>query len=367
LPKHKANDQLHISRLTLEHSKSSTKGDITIKRYGNLYSKVISKENLINAANKAKKNKNKMEEINYFRENQTDLIDKLHNELKHKTFTTSDYRTFNITDRGKSRVIHDLPFYPDRIVHWAIMLQIEDILLKVFIKDTYAAIPKRGGQLLLTRMRKELIENKEECTYYLQIDIKKFFPSIDRDILSKLMRKKFKDRDLLWLIDDIIYSLDEGIPIGNYTSQYLGNFYLAYFDHYCKEELGLKRYYRYMDDIVVVHKSKSHLRNCFSRMRAYINRKLNLRVKGNWHISPTFTRGIDFIGYRNFGKYVLLRKSTAKRLKSKMRHLMRKDKLSYKDKCSFNSYMGWVKWCSSYNLFNSYMRPVHIRLKEGII
>ncbi|MCF8012233.1 MAG: RNA-directed DNA polymerase [Clostridiales bacterium] len=255
-----------------------------------------------------------------------------------------------------------MPYYPDRIIHWAIMLQIQQIFMKTFIYDTYAAIPNKGSHLCLKRMKKEILNNKKECKYCLKVDIKKFFPNIDQDILSKMMRKKIKDKDLLWLLDDIIYSTKKGLPIGNYTSQFFGNFYLTYFDHWCKENLKLKRYYRYMDDIVIFHDSKDFLHEIKSTIDNYLRKNLKVRLKNNWQIFPTFVRGVDFIGYKIYGEYVLLRKSTLKRMKLKISGFLKFAKktgyITEKMWNSYNSYKGIIKWCNSYSLYKKYFKPL---------
>lgn len=333
-----------------------------MKRYNNIYPIIYNKANLRKAYKKAKKNKNKAEEIKYFEDNKERLLDELQQSLKNKTFKTSEYNIYNIVDKGKERKIYDLPFYPDRLVHWAIMIQIEQIFLKAFIYDTYAAIPNKGGHLALKRIKHEIKINEKECEYCLKIDIKKFFPNINQEILKNLIRKKIKDKDLLWLLDGIINSTDKGIPIGNYLSQYFGNYYLTYFDHWCKEELGLKRYWRYMDDVVVLHESKEFLHEIKLKMDKYLDNNLKIKIKDNWQVFPTYTRGIDFIGYRIFRDYVLLRKSTANNFKSKMRGYLKHCENGYElndhQKNSIASYKGWLKWCNSYNLYKEYIVPL---------
>lgn len=283
--------------------------------------------------------------------------------LINKTYQTSDYDIFTIIDKGKEREIYKLPYYPDRIVHWAIMLRIEDIFVNTFIRDTYASIPKRGIHDGLKRLHAAM-EDKQATKYCLKIDIKKFFPNINHTILKNLLRRKIKDPDLLWLLDEVIDSIegDRGIPIGNYLSQYFANFYLAYFDHWAKEGLGIKYYFRYMDDIVILSNSKERLRSILNQMRVYLREELNLEIKSNWQIFPTRVRGVDFLGYRSFGDYTLLRKSTAKNLKRKMRKISKRNTVASGDISSIMSYKGWLKWCNAYNLECKYIKPLIGRL-----
>lgn len=155
---------------------------------------------------------------------------------------------------------------------------------------------------------------------------------------------------------------DRGIAIGSLFSQWAGNFYLSYFDHWLKEIKGVKYYYRYCDDLVILHSDKDHLHRLKNEMQDYLATKLDLELKDNWQVFPTVDRGIDFIGYRHFGDYILLRKTTAKNMKRKLRKLLKKcrsgRKLTYGEWCSINSYRGWLVWANCYNLHNAYIKPL---------
>ena len=235
-----------------------------MKRLNNIYEKIISIENLMLADQKAQKGKSKQYGVVLHNKNQEENILKLHEILKNKTYKTSEYKVFKVFE-PKERDVYQLPFYPDRICHHAVMNVLEPIFVAVFTADSYSCIKGRGIHKASTNLRKAL-QNKEETTYCLKLDIKKFYPNIDHDILKALLRRKFKDVDLLWLLDEIIDSAP-GLPIGNYLSQYLANFYLTYFDHWVKEDLGVKYYFRYADDIVILHKDKEYLRELFEEMK----------------------------------------------------------------------------------------------------
>jgi len=230
-----------------------------MKRYGNIYEKIYSYDNLLKAHHNARKGKGFYQEVKKFNSNEDYYIKQIQKMLIDKTYKTSDYTVFTIVDRGKEREIYKLPYFPDRVVQWAIMLQLEPIFLETFIYDSYAAIPNKGMHLASTRLSKWLKYDKENTLYCFKMDIKKFFPNINHDILKQLLRRKIKDEDVLVLLDEIIDSTEKGIPIGNYISQYFANFYLTYFDHWIKEELQIKYYMRYMDDLIILHSSKEHL------------------------------------------------------------------------------------------------------------
>ena len=340
-----------------------------MKRYNNIYPKIYEIENIKLAHKMARQDKSFYQEVKMVDEDIDKYALQIQEMLINKTYkiNSNDYEMFEKNDKGKIRQIFKLDYYPHRIVQWACMLQIQEILLKSFTDDTYSAIPNRGIHLASSRIKTALNEDMGNMQYCLKIDIKKYYPNIDREVLKQLYRKKFKDEDLLRLLDMIIDSLEgeKGIAIGSLISQWMGNFYLSYLDHWVKEELGIKQYYRYMDDCLIFHNSKEELHNIFHKIEKYLTDNLKLRIKENWQIFPTYVRGVDFVGYRHFKNYTLLRKSTSTTFKRKMRHLLKKcqngEELTYSEWCSINSYKGWIEWCSDSNakeLIAKYINPL---------
>lgn len=327
-----------------------------MKRYNDIFPKIVDMENLREAFKNAKKGKSHYHEVKMVAKDPDFYLSKIQEMLINGTYKTSKYETFIKNDKGKEREIYKLPFYPDRIIHWAIMLQIEPIFMKTFTTFTNASLKDRGIHRTLDQLDKMLLD-KEGTKYCLKIDVEKFFPNINHDILKELLRKKFKDKLLLNLLDEIIDSIDgeKGVPIGNYLSQYFANFYLAYFDHWLKETKKCKYVLRYMDDIVILHSDKNFLHQLRKDISVYLDKNLNLKLKDNWQVYPVDSRGIDFVGYKTFRKYKLLRKSTYKRMKTKCIKLEKKSLLSFSDFCSVNSYLGWIKWCNGHNLSKKYI------------
>lgn len=239
------------------------------------------------------------------------------------------------------------------------MLQIEFVFMEVFTDFTCASIKGRGIHKASSLIDRHM-EDVGETQYCLKIDISKFYPNIDHNILKFLLRKKFKDKKLLKLLDKIINSTpgNKGVPIGSYLSQFLANFYLAYFDHWLKEEKKVKYVVRYMDDVVILHHSKDFLHSLKREMDEYLSKELKLKIKDNWQVFPTGIRGIDFVGYRHFYGFKLLRKNTCKRFKKSILSIRKKvesgKQMSYRDWCSANSYKGWLKWCDGFRLAFQY-------------
>lgn len=335
-----------------------------MKRYGHLYQKIYDMENLKLAHKNARKGKGWYREVKMIDENPDYYLELLQSMLIDKTYKTSEYDSFIKNDNGKEREIFKLPYFPDRICQWAILQVIEPFLINNFTTDTYSAIPNRGIHQAYYKLKKAIHSDVVGSQYCLKLDVKKFYPSIDHDILKQKYRRVFKDPDLIWLLDEIIDSTPEGtgIPIGNYLSQYSGNFYLSSFDHWIKEVKNIKHYFRYMDDIVILGSNKQELHLLRKEIELYLRNELKLKVKENWQVFPTFVRGIDFVGYRVFLNYSLLRKSTCKQFKVKMRAINRKTKrgteMNYSEWCSINSYKGWLMHCDSYRLAKKYIAPI---------
>jgi retron-type reverse transcriptase len=312
-----------------------------MKRIGNLYNRIYDMDNLLLADRLAAKGKNKQKGVIRHQANQSENLSQLQAILAAKTYRTSQYTTFKIYE-PKERVVYRLPYFPDRIVHHAIMNVLEPVFLASFTADTYSSIQGRGIHGAARKL-KQALKDESETVYCLKLDIRKFYPSVDHDILKELLRRKFKDADLLTLLDEIIDSA-EGLPIGNYLSQYLVNFYLTGFDHWLKEEKDVKYYFRYADDMVILGPDKVGLHDLLSDIRSYLYSRLRLIVKSNYQVFPVDARGIDFLGYRFYHGYTLLRKSIKKNFARAV--------ASGADSRSIASYRGWAKHCDSKNLVN---------------
>jgi len=314
-------------------------------------------------------------------QNEEKLLSALRETLINKTYCTSEYSVFMRHEGRKDRLIYKLPYYPDRICQWALIQVVEPFFLKQLMPCTYSAIPGRGIHQAVKHIRAAIKKDPEGMRYCLKLDVSKYYPSIDHAILKEKLRRMFKDPDLLWLMDEIIDSTPGGvgIPIGNYFSQYAGNLYLSSFDHWAKEEKRIKHYFRYMDDICIFSESKEELHTLFAEVREYLARELHLTVKDNWQVFPTFVRGVDFVGYRFFQQYTLLRKSTCQQYKKKMLSIARKIRqhreMTFSEWCAINSYRGWLIWCDGYRLTQKYIGPIqpyaeqyyiqHIKRKAG--
>lgn len=288
-------------------------------------------DNLILADARASKGKSLQYGVQAHNKNRETNLQLLHNMLCNKTYQTSTYSTFKIYE-PKEREVFRLPYFPDRITHHAIMNVLEPVFTALFTADTYSCIKGKGIHAAARNVRRALLD-VPGTLYCLKLDIQKFYPSVDHAILKQLLRRKFKDQELLWLLDGIIDSAP-GLPIGNYLSQYFANFYLTYFDHWIKENKSVKYYFRYADDLVILANNKPYLHALLADIRQYLHQNLNLTVKQNYQVFPVASRSIDFVGYRFYHTHTLLRKT----IKQNFARMV----ATNKNRASIVSYYGWA-------------------------
>lgn len=316
-----------------------------MKRIGYLHDKVCDIENIEKADDKARKHKSVRWGILKHDKNKQEENEKLSEQLKDLVYETSEYSTFKIYE-PKERLIFRLPYYPDRITHHAIMNVMEPIWTKIFIKHTYSCIKDRDIHNVAYDLRAALTEHPNETLYCLKMDVRKFYPSINHDILCEIIKRKVKDASLLVLLIGIIYSAD-GVPIGNYLSQFFANLY-----------------FRYADDIVILSSDKNFLRTVLIAIKMYLKEVLDLRLKPNYQIFPVDDRGIDFVGYRFYHTHVLLRKS----IKIRLFRLVKKYQSGKIDRQELRrrmqSYFGWLKFCNSKNLLRKIQRETGLRFSN---
>jgi hypothetical protein len=319
-----------------------------MKRYGNLFEKIVEIDNIYDAYLKARKGKSWQRTVKRVEKNLDERLETIQGLLVNKTYKVSPYKTMVIHE-PKQRLIYKLPFYPDRIIQHSIINVLAPIWESFFIKDSYASRSGKGIHACSKRTMEFVRRNK----YCLKCDISKFYPSIDHEVLYSIISHKIKDKDVLWLLDEIISSVDGGknCPIGNYTSQWFGNLYLNELDQRVKHVYRLKDYIRYCDDFLLFSNSKEELNTLLVDIEGYVSAhlKMSMSKKDLFHTS----RGVDFVGYRHFNNYILLRKSTAKRVKKRMKQLPalhRAGRMTL-EQCvsSIASTEGWMKWANCYN------------------
>lgn len=281
----------------------------------------------------------------------------LQEELKNGTYEFGGYFEFMVYE-PKERVIN-APFYRDKIVQLAINNILKRVYQPSFIYDTYSCLDNKGTHACVERlsyfMRKAYWEYGDDA-YIVKIDIKKFFYTIDRDILKKLYAKKIicKDTlDLLYKIIDSAKIIDElGLPLGNTLSQISANVDLNETDQFAKRHLRLKYYVRYADDIVVIVKNKELAIEVLSQIKEYTEGKLNLKLNMNKSKIFPINQGVNAIGFKIHPAHMLLRNDSKKRIKQKLRkfkELLIDEKITIeKVEQILNSWYGHAEQSNSY-------------------
>lgn len=340
-----------------------------MKRISHLYEQIISVKNLRLADIKARRGKTASYGVQHHDRNRESNIQALHEALLTKTFRTSTYDVFTIHE-PKERIIYRLPYYPDRIVHHAIMNILEPIWVKTFTHNTFSCVKKRGIEGCARHVDKLIRKYDGRPLYCLKIDIKKFYPSIKHSVMMRIVRRKIKDRDLLWLLDEIICSVggDENLPIGNYLSQYLANLILCYLMHKVNEKLKLDSA-EYADDFVFLSDSKERLWYAFHNViRPTIEYELELTVKNNYQVFPIARnrydrhgRALDFVGYKFFREQKLIRKSIKQNFcRAVSRFNKRKKPMTEKEyKQAVAPWLGWAKHSNSRHLLKTIIKTEH--------
>lgn len=286
------------------------------KRHGQLFDRIVNMDNLRLAYRKARRGKSRMHNVQRFEQDVEGNLHRIRRLLVEGAFTTSSYQVKWITE-PKPREIFVLPFAPDRIVQHALMNVVEPIWNGLFIRDSFAC-RKGYGPHAGSRRAMEFVRRYRYC---LKADIRKFYPSVDHSILLGIVRRKIKCQETLALLQDIICSCPGGknVPIGNYTSQWLGNLYLNELDQWIKHVHRVKGYLRYCDDFCLFSNDKGYLREMKDTIRVFLAERLRLSYS-HAEVFPV-SQGVDFLGYRHFKDHILVRKSTAKRMQRRLRHL----------------------------------------------
>ncbi|MDP3057033.1 MAG: reverse transcriptase/maturase family protein [bacterium] len=302
-------------------------------------SDVFSFQNLLGAYYRCRKTKRKSSsaakfEINFERE-----LLKLEEELQRHTYESGRSICFAITD-PKLREVWAADFR-DRVVHHLLVSRLEPIWEKMFIFHSYACRREKGAHKAICYLNKTI----SPSLFFLQADIQSFFVSINKDVLSSLVKKYIKNPEIVWLTEKIIFhdptknyfakgdlkllasvpphkSLfgknDCGLPIGNLTSQFFANIYLNELDQFVKHSLKCRYYFRYMDDLLLLHSSKEQLLLWKDDINNFVETRLKLKLHPKKQILQPAINGINFCGYIIKPGYALIRRRTVKKLKNKL-------------------------------------------------
>jgi len=303
-----------------------------MRTYKKIYKQVYDINNLFLAYQKARKGKSKKHYVLNFELNLEKNLNRLKEELINKNYNPTNLKRFTIRD-PKTRVIHS-SIFRDRIIHHAVINILNPIYENIFIYDSFASRKNKGTHKAVERfeyfMRKvsngQLVKdsiNKNQIKgYCLKADFRKYFDSVNQEVLIKILEKKIADKDLISLIRKVLsnFEIEEGIgmPLGNYTSQFFANIYLNELDYYIKHTLKVKYYIRYVDDFVILHKDKRVLEYYLEHIKNFLP-CLKIKLHPDKTEIKPLRNGIEFLGYRIFYSYKLLKKRNIRYFKRKLK------------------------------------------------
>jgi len=341
-----------------------------MKTYNHLFEKLCSWQNIILAWRKARKHKTKIDYVVEFEADLRNNLLAIKQELESLTYNPKPLWRFIVQD-PKTRVIHSSAFR-DRIVYHAIVNIIEPIFEKIFIYDSCASRIGKGNLFALKRFDdfkrkvsrngkiKGWFNNNQVKGYCIKADIKHYFQEVSHEILIKVIRKKIADENLILIIRKILDNFESevrgvGMPLGNLTSQFFANVYLNELDYFVKHELKAEYYIRYVDDFVILHESKEQLEIWMKEIDKFLREKLKIELHPQKSKIIPLSRGVDFVGFRNFWHYRLLRRRNIRNMKRKI-ELFKQDLIS-KEKLleSFQGWNAYAKWANSYKLRKSFL------------
>lgn len=314
-----------------------------------MYERIISLENLFRAWQEFLRGKRKRRDVEQFAENLSENVYSLHHELVNREYLHSNYSAFNISD-PKPRNIHKASVR-DRLLHHSIYRVLYPYFDKKFIADSYSCRLNKGTHKAIERFKVfgyKVSKNDTRTCWILKCDIKKFFASIDHEILLTILKKHLADEDTVWLFARIIKSFEtekgHGLPLGNLTSQLLVNIHMNEFDQFVKHKLKAKYYIRYADDLVIFSATKTTLLNNTRYIECFLRDHLKLTLHPDKVFIRTLASGVDFLGWVHFSHHRVLRTTTKRRMLKNLKDNQSKE--------TRDSYLGTLKHGDTYKLLN---------------
>ena len=317
-------------------------------REGNIWQRFISEDNFILAADRAADRKHSKRNVMKFESCRAENLARIRAALEADEWRPARYTEKTIHE-PKKRLIKIAP-YPDRVVHHAVMNILAPMFEARFIETSYACRKGKGIHAASLKTM-DYVRHNAWC---LKCDISKFYPTMNHEVLLAMVGRIIKDKKFMHMLEHLVRSVpgDKEVPIGNYTSQWFGNYYLHFLDMFVKHELRVRAYLRYCDDFCLFSNDKAELQRARIAIEKFIGEQLKMRFS-KADLFPT-THGVDFVGYRHFKSKILLRKSTSKR---QMRALRTIPALYQKGKICFErlqstaaSIRGWLDWAQTHNL-----------------
>jgi len=329
-----------------------------------LYKEISSTRNLFQAWKEFRRGKGNEKDVLEFEYHLEQNIFQLHRDLSSKKYKHGPYQSFYITD-PKRRHIHKA-IVRDRVIHHAIYKTLYPIFNSTFIATSFSCRFGKGthkGVLWLDKAVRKVSKNYTKPCFILKCDIRRFFDSVDHNVLIKILNKKIRDEETRYLLDEVVRGFSsrvsnlferKGLPIGNLTSQLFANVYMSEFDHFVKQELKAKYYARYTDDFVIVSENKRYLEDILKPITQFLDTKLKLALHPNKVSIRKLHNGIDYLGYIVLTHHKLLRTKTKNRIYKGLLRKIREYRSGKVDKetveQSLYSYLGTLSHANAYKI-----------------
>lgn len=317
------------------------------------YAQLISVDDLFQAWEEFRIGKRKKNDVQMFEQHLEDNLFSLHFALQNKTYVHGGYEAFFIND-PKRRHIHKASV-GDRVVHHLLYKYLYAIFDRTFIHDSYSCRLDKGthkGVSRLAHFVRIVSMNYTKSCWVLQCDIKRFFATVDHGILLRIVKERIADRDIVWLLTQVVSSFDtegevgKGIPLGNLTSQIFANIYMNELDQFVKQRLKIYYYIRYADDFLVVANDREELEQYLVSFRKFLTEHLLLTLHPQKISYRKLVWGVDFLGYITLPHYCLPRTKTKRRMFQKLKMRVGTDAFVH----SLRSYLGYLSHANSFKV-----------------
>lgn len=316
----------------------------------------------------ASKGKSKKEQAQIVKANVEHYRKELDKRLKNNTFAPKRHKTKIIQENSckKTRKIVKPQYMYEQMAHHSVMRVFVPIAMRGMYYHVYGSIPGKGVHRGKRTVERWIREDSRNCKYIYKLDIRHFFESVPHRRLKKALKRKIRDRELLKKLFIIIDSHKPGLPLGYYPSQWFGNFYLQPLDHFIMEQLHVKHYIRYMDDMVIFGNNKKELHKARLQIEKFITEELGLQIKKNWQVfrfdyvdrkGKRRGRPLDFMGFKFYRDRTTIRKSILQGIRGKVNRVKRKEKITWVDAGSLLSRLGWIWHSDTYAYYERYIKP----------
>ena len=358
-----------------------------MKSYNHLFEIAISDEIIISSLKNASLHKKDRPNVQKILQNTEKYVKKFREWLINGNYEPIKHIATKINDGFllKKRLVIQPYFYPEQWAQHVVVQTLMPVFMRGIYDFTCGSIPNRGVHYGKKYLEKFIRENKNEIKYVLKLDIRHFYESVNIDLLKERFKKVIHDEKMLNLIYFILNSnyaeyngeiIHAGLPIGFYTSQWFANWFLQPFDHYIKEQLKVKCYVRYMDDIVIFGRNKKELHKIFEEIKKYLA-SIDLTVKDNYQIfrfdyidrnGQRRGRFIDFMGFKFYRDKTTIRSRIFLRAIRKARRIKEKERPTWYDASQILSYRGWFLKTNTYNAYHKYIvKNVNIEACKELI